>query len=269
MPTQGQADDAERTLSALGRIGLAGQTAFFAVLTALTVRVAVLGGASRQQADAHGALALVSRPTIGKVGIAVVAAGLLLFGVARIVGATRDHDASAWSRVSAALQGGFYAALTYVPVSYLAGDRSAGSQQQQHRTAAQVLGMPLGRALLVAVGIIVVAVSVAQVRIAARRDFEDGLDLARMPTPVRRVTGVAGVVGITARALVFFPIGVFLVVTAVLDRPGDAYGTDQELLSLSGHSWGVAVLAAVAAGLATFVVYSAIQTVYRDVVSAE
>ena len=56
---------AERSLSVLGRLGLAGRAAFYLILVALTVRIAMIGGASGPQADAHGALALVSRPLVG------------------------------------------------------------------------------------------------------------------------------------------------------------------------------------------------------------
>ncbi|MDA8284681.1 MAG: hypothetical protein M0Z42_15635 [Actinomycetota bacterium] len=55
----------------------------------------------------------------------------------------------------------------------------------------------------------------------------------------------SGVVGITARALVFLPIGIFLIISAVQHHSGDSYATDAELLRLSGHDWGIAVIAAV------------------------
>jgi hypothetical protein len=82
------------------------------------------------------------------------------------------------------------------------------------------------------------------------------------------VFAVAGTIGITARSLVFIPIGIFLIVAAVQFEPNHSYGTDAELLRLSGHPWGVAVLAAVSAGLAVFVVFSCIETRYRKVVFA-
>jgi hypothetical protein len=51
-------------------------------------------------------------------------------------------------------------------------------------------------------------------------------------------------------------------------NPNDAYGTDAELRRLSGDAWGVAILAAVSAGLAVFVLFSCIEIRYREVVSA-
>lgn len=259
---------AERGLSLLGRVGLAGRTGFYLILTALTVRIAMLGGRSGRQADAHGALAAVSRPMLGKVAIAAVGVGFLMFGVGRLVGAVVDDTVSTTRRVLTALQGLFYVALTYVPVSYLAGNHQTGSQQQQEQSTARVLGLPGGRVILVVVALILLAVCVQQIRGALAKDFRDGLELRNAPRPVKKVVDAAGVVGITARALVFLPIGIFLMVSAFEADPRRSYGTDGELLALSGHSWGIAVIAAVAAGLSVFVVYSALETRYRDVISA-
>ncbi|HET6964053.1 MAG TPA: DUF1206 domain-containing protein [Acidimicrobiales bacterium] len=260
---------AEKGLSFLGRAGLAGRTGFYLILTALTLRIAVLGGRSGRQADAHGALAIVSRPLIGKVAIGAVAVGFLLFGVGRLVGAVQDDSVSKVRRVLTVFQGLFYVALAYVPASFLAGNRQTGSQQEQQKTTARVLALPAGRPLLVAVGIIFIAVCAQQIRGALKHDFRDGLRLNGAPRPVRAVTNVAGVVGITARALVFLPVGIFLIVAAFQNDPAHSYGTDAELLALSGHVWGIAVLVIVAAGLATFAAFSAIETRYREVISAK
>jgi hypothetical protein len=79
---------------------------------------------------------------------------------------------------------------------------------------------------------------------------------------------VAGKVGIAARALVFFPIGIFLIVAAVQYDPDHAKGIDGELLELSGHSWGDAVILLSAAGLLVFALYSFLEARYRDVDAA-
>ena len=252
----------------MGRLGLAGRTGFYLVLTALTVRIAMLGGRSGRQADAQGALALVSRPLIGKAAIAAVAAGFLLFGIGRLVGAATDHSVSVARRALTALQGLFYVALVYAPTSFLAGNHQTGSQQQQERTTAKVLGVAGGREVLVALGVILIGVCVQQIRGALTGDFRDGLDLSGAPRVVRSVADISGVVGITARALVFLPTGIFVIIAALHANPSRSYGTDAELLALSGYPWGIAVLAAVAAGLATFVVFSAVETRYRTVISA-
>jgi hypothetical protein len=155
-----------------------------------------------------------------------------------------------------------------VPALFLAGKHQTGSQQQQQKTTARLLSLPGGRWIVVALGLIMIVVCGVQIRGALRRDFQDGLQLEGAPRLVRRLANGAGAIGITARSLVFMPIGIFLIVAAIQYNPNHSYGTDAELLRLSGHSWGVAILAAVSAGLAVFVVFSCIETRYRNVVSA-
>ncbi len=260
---------AERTLGVLGRLGLAGQTGFYAVLTALAARIAALGGrANGKQANANGALAAVCQSWLGEAAVAAVALGFVLFGVARVVGAWREEQERTRRRVLGALQGLFFVALATAPASFLAGRHQTGSQQSQVRVTAQVLSVPGGRVLLVLAGLAVLALCAVTIRMALHRDFRNGLDLQWIPRALRRVTDAAGAVGITARAVAFGPIGIFLMVAAVTANPRRSYGTDALLLHLSGHAWGMAVIAVVAAGLATSVVYSAIETRYRRVVSA-
>jgi hypothetical protein len=155
-----------------------------------------------------------------------------------------------------------------VPALFLAGKHQTGSQQQQQKTTARLLSLPGGRWIVIASGLIMIVVCGMQIRGALRRDFRDGLQLGGAPRLVRRLADGAGAIGITARSLVFMPVGIFLIVAAIQYEPNHSYGTDAELLRLSRHPWGVAVLAGMSAGLAVFVVFSYIETRDRKVVSA-
>lgn len=258
---------ARHGVSIAGRLGLAGRTGFYAILTGLAVRIALLGH-PRHQADAAGALTIVCRSVIGQVAVGAVAVGFFLFGVGRLAGAYTDRSVGWGRRGLTVAQGAFYLAMAYVPVSFLAGNHATGSQAQQKRTAGEVLRLPAGRELIFAVGLVLVAVCVLQVRGGLRQQFSEGLDLRQAPHAACVMAKAAGTVGIPARALVFVPVGVGLMVTGVKANPGKAINTDRELLDLAAHPWGLAVLAAVALGLATFTVYSAIEARYRVVVSA-
>jgi hypothetical protein len=265
---KGAAEEAEvDTLTWVGRMGLAGRTVFYLVVTILTARVAALGGGSGPQDNAHGALQIISRSLLGKIGIGVVAVGFALFGVGRLVGAFRGGDVGKLRRAQTALQGLFYCVLAYIPASFLAGNYSAGSEQQQHKTAAELLGFPGGPELLVAVGVVVLIVCGSQIRTAISRNFEDGMELQKAPGVLRWLVAVAGEVGIASRAMVFVPIGVFFMASGIDHSPKQAKGLDGELLALSGHWWGVAILALVACGLGVFVVFSGLEARYRQVVA--
>lgn len=258
-------DRARRAIRVVARGGLVARALFYVLLAGLVAAIAVTRGHSGHQANAHGALALIARNPLGLAAIVATAAGFLAFGVVRVIGAWRDRQVPTWRRLTTALQGLFYVVLAWVPLSFVLGRRQTGSEQQQHAETAMVLSWPFGREIVVAVGVIVVVVCVWQIRTAVTRGFDDGLELGGQPRWLRRLATGVGVVGIAARALVFVPVGLFLVVAAIQENPRHADGLDAELARLAQQAWGPAVLALVAAGLIVFAAYSAIEARFRDV----
>jgi hypothetical protein len=256
---------AEKVARVLARSGLVARSLFYVVLAALVVAIAVTHGHTGRQANAHGALSLIAATPLGLAAIVATAAGFLAFGVVRVVAAVRDRSVPRWRRATTALQGQFYVVLAWVPLSFAFGRRQTGSEQQQHAETATVMSWPLGRELVAAVGVVVVVVCAWQIRTALTRGFDDGLEVPPRPTWLQRATTVVGVVGIAARALVFVPVGVFLIVAAVQENPRHADGLDAELARLAREAWGPALLALVALGLLVFAAYSALEARYRDV----
>ncbi len=260
------ADDSRRVahdaVSGFARLGLVARAVFYLILAYLVCELAVGGGGGRQ-ANAHGALSAVASTWIGKVAIGATALGFAVFGVSRVVGAVRDGSVGTWRRTTTLLQGVFYVAMAWVPLSFLLGNRSAGSEQQQHKETAGLLHLPGGREIVVAIGVVVIVVCSFQIRTALSRGFEDGIDVSGAPRAVRTLLGVAGTVGIAARAIVFLPVGAFFIVAAVQADPRHAAGLDRELADLARHPWGPAVLAMVALGLVIFAVYTLIEARYR------
>lgn len=266
--TAGVNDRAEQAARGVARLGLAARTAFYLLLTGLVVEVAVERGRGGRQANAHGALSLVASNPVGEAAVVATAVGFFVFGVLRVVGAARDADAQWWQRLTTGLQGLFYVALAWLPLQFVLGRRQVGSEQSQHDETAKVLGWPLGRELVAAVGVVVICVCCWQIRTALTRSFDEGLDLSGQPGWVRRMVAVGGAVGIAARALVFVPIGVFLVVAAVQSDPRRADGLDAALARVAHHAWGPAVLGVVALGLLVFAFYSGVETRFRDLEAA-
>jgi hypothetical protein len=163
------------------------------------------------------------------------------------------------------LQGLFYFALAWVPLTYALGNHSAGKEAQQHQTVADLLHLPGGRFIVFALGLVVCGVGAYQVKTGVDRDYLEDMAIDDAPPRVRRLVLASGAVGIPARALVFLPLGVFFMIAAVQGDPSRADGLDHELTSLSGSAWGEAVMALCVLGLLGFVVYSALETRYRVV----
>jgi hypothetical protein len=257
---------ASRTARVVARGGLVARSGFYLLLAYLVARVAIDGGSSGRQTNANGALTVIAKDPFGMAAIAASAVGFLLFGVVRIAGAVRDREAKRSQRLLTLAQGAFYIGLTWVPLSFVLGSRGTGSEQAQHSETAKALSWPGGRILVIAVGVVVIGVCVYQVRTALRQDFTDGLDLRSAPRWVCRMVEVAGTVGIVARALVFVPVGGFLIAAALLEDPRHAEGLDAELATLARHSWwGPAILGVVASGLVIFAAYSLLEARYRRV----
>jgi uncharacterized protein DUF1206 len=256
--------DRSRIAEAVARAGLAARAVFYLLLAYLAIRIALLPDSASGAANAHGALATVAGTVIGRIAIAVAAAGFAGFALARLSAAVREPDCSRWQRLQTAVQGVFYLGVAYVPLSFLFGNHAAGSERQQQQRTAELLGIPGGQILVVAIGVVVVGICVWQIRSALLDDHRADLDLSGTSAAIKRAVQVIGAIGILARALVFLPIGGFLIAAAVQYDPHEANGLDGELLALSGHAWGVALILLAAAGLLVFAGFAALEAGYRD-----
>ena len=264
-----QAVGRRRSARVAARAGLAARTGFYLLLAGLVARTAFDRGTGGRQTNANGAMSVIAETVLGKVALGAAALGFVAFGVVRVAGAVRDGKAEWWRRVAVGLQGLFYVGLAWAPLSFLFGNRQTGSEQAQKQQTASALSWPLGRELVVIVGLVVIGVFAFQIRTALTDDYKDGLDLRQAPRAVRRLVDVVGTVGLVARAVVFLPIGVFLIVAAVKADPQHSKGLDAELAMLARQSWwGPALLWVVAVGLVVFAVYSGLEARYRKVARA-
>jgi len=209
-----QAVGRRRSAQLVSRAGLVARTGFYLLLAGLVARTAFDRGAGGKQTNANGAMSVIASTVLGEVALAAAALGFFAFGVVRIAGGARDRKAEWWRRLAVGLQGLFYLGLAWAPLSFLLGNRQTGSEQAQKQETASVLGWPMGRELVVIVGLVVIGVFAFQIRSALTDEYEEGLDLRRAPRWVCRLVDVVGTVGLVARAVVFLPIGVFLIVAA-------------------------------------------------------
>lgn len=258
----------ENAAQRLARFGLVARSVFYCMLVYLVIQLAV-DGAGGRQANANGALSAITSTPGGLAAVAATAAGFLAFGLTRVWGAWRDKRPSSWRRLTTLLQGVFYVVLTWVPLSYAWGKHSTGSEQQQHKTASGILHLPGGSVLLFGLGLIVIGVCVNQIWTGVDQDYRDGMDTDKSPRWVTALVGWSGTIGIPARAIVFLPVGIFFLISAVQADPRHADGLDRELAALAQHAWGMALLALVALGLAVFALYSFLEARYRTVAKGQ
>jgi hypothetical protein len=269
--TAGRAAASVRDSEAVGwwaRGGLFARGVFYVLLAYIAARIAATGPDHDHQANANGALHIVSGSTFGVVLLAAAAFGFFAFAVTRWAAVARDDSFSLFRRATTAGQGLFYAGIGGFLIEYLVGSHNEGSKQSHVSTTAHIMRIPGGRVILVGIGLVIVGVSLWQIRIAASDDYKDGMDVERMNRFTRPVVEVSGTAGIAARAATFIPVGCFLAAAAVTADPSKALGLDRTLLLLSGHWYGTFAIAAVAAGFVVFAVYSFLEGWYKDIEAA-
>jgi hypothetical protein len=272
-PRQASPDRAEVSRQAgewrtrAGRIGYAGKGGIYALVGVLAILVAV--GDRRRPDDQQGALAAIAGEGIGTVVVVLLAIGLGAYAlyhlIAAIVGPRHEEGAShTLERIASAVRAVIYGGLAALAVRILLGSGESGSGGADSLTA-ELLDQPLGVALVIGAGTVIIGVAGYQGYQAFTRGFRDDLELGRMSASERRAADLAGVAGHAARAVVFLLIGGFLVKSGVEHDPDEAIGLDGALQEVSEATLGPLLLGIVAAGLFVYGGYCLIEARYRKV----
>ncbi len=259
-------------LEPAARAGLAARAALYGIIGALAFALAV--GAGGDTTDQKGALATLADETGGAVLIGLLAAGLLGYGVWRLVqaifdtGREGDDAMGVVTRIGYAASGAIHLTLFAFAVQLLAGSGSSSGSgsgssgsQQARETTAGVLGWPGGRALVVIAALVIIGVGVYNAYEGAAKKFMDDL---RVSGRARTVVERLGMVGYIARGAVFVLIGIFLMKAAVEFDPSEAVGLDGALARLADQPYGHVLLGLTAVGLLAFAAYSAADARYHD-----
>lgn len=245
------------SLTAAGRAGFVARGVVYVLIGALALRIAL--GSGDEEADRQGALAQVREQPFGEVMLWALVVGfgcMALWRGARAVGRRGPHRKAP----SRALDGGravFYGVVCWATATYAAGggQGSSGDAKSQDWTKT-ALELPYGRYLVGAAGCVLIGVGVVLAVRAMMRRFLKQLDLGSLKGRKRQVVTTLGVTGGVARGAVFAAAGIFIVTAAVQFDPDEAKGVDATLRSFSHTPAGPWLLAAVAAGLILFGVFS-------------
>lgn len=272
LPSPGEvrstAERAERSpaVEGLARVGLAARTLVWFVLGGLVLQL-VLGG-GRGQADQSGAFEAVAGTAWGGLLLAVLALGLLVWALYRLlcaaVGSRDEQGARRWgARAKAGGEALLYLVATFSAVRVLVGGRSDSEEEADSLTAA-VMGVTGGRTLVGLAGVTTVVVGALLAWRALQRKHADRLEHYRVPSRLRRPAVAVGVVGLVGRAAVVALIGVFLVSAAVRFDPEEAKGLDGALRTLAEQQYGPVLLALTALGILGYALWSLVETLWRD-----
>jgi hypothetical protein len=255
----------------LARFGLVAKGLSYGLVGALALKLAIGDGGTAT--SRQGALQQLAQHSFGKVVLILLAFGFAAYAVWRFVQAyaerpdAEDGAVKVWVKRAGYIGRGLvYAALTYSTVKIVTGSGQGQSQNAKAKhSAGMVLSWPAGRLIVVAAGLVLVAVALWNLYRGLARKFEDKWRVAHLTPAVRRWGARAGVVGHVARFVVFALIGVFAIKAAIDYKPKDAIGLDGALQKLAHASYGPWLLGLTAAGLFAYGVYCLVDARLRDV----
>jgi hypothetical protein len=256
------------TAHGLARMGLVARAGFYLVLGYLTLRLVIVPGRHHSPDDAQGVMNQIAGSPAGEVALTLASVGFLAFALVRLATAWHDRGGNWVHRACSAGQGLTYVVMATVPASFLLGNHDAGSEMQEHKTTRYLLHLPVGQFLVAVLGLGLLASCCWQIRSVLQPDYARGLDLRTAPRWVRSRLRSIAVIGIIARALVFVPIAVLLILAAVTNEASWQTGLNDELETLSDSLWGSCLLVLVSLSFGVFALYSCLESRYKTMQSS-
>ncbi|MDQ2755756.1 MAG: DUF1206 domain-containing protein [Actinomycetota bacterium] len=215
------------------------------------------GGRGRS-ADQSGALQTLAGTTVGRATLWVAVVGFALLGVWQVTEVFTTRKAS--ERLKAAAKAVTYAVLAFSALGYAKGAGGSSSSQQTVDVTAKLMGQPMGRLLVAAVGLVVVGVGVFHVVKGWRKTF-----LADLESHPGELAEAFGRYGYVAKGVALGLVGVLFVVAAARSQPDQAKGLDGALHTVLQAPYGAVLLVVVSLGFAAYGLYSFFRARHADV----
>ncbi|GLW34779.1 DUF1206 domain-containing protein [Actinoplanes regularis] len=256
-----------KLLEYLARGGFVGYGVIHLLFAWIALEVAL--GGSRQESDQSGALRELVGHSYGRTLLAAIAIGLVAMAIwqllVAIVGQRGERNRGAIAeRVISAVRAVLYVYLAWLAVKVIRGGNASMADNSENRSAGLMQDSG-GRFLVALVGVVIVGVGVGIFVYGLKRKFAEHLRVERMPAAGRQPILRLGMAGYMAKGVAYAIAGVLFVAAAVTYDPDKARGLDAALKTLAGYSWGVWLLALIAAGIAAFGVYCLAQAKYRKI----
>lgn len=252
----------------LARTGYITKGIIYLIMGALAGRVAV--AARGRPRDPSGVLTELARQPWGRIALAVLTVGLVLYGLWNVVQAivdTQGEDrglARVTERIAYATLGATYLGLAISAVRLIGGERRAATSDDSARTLTVILfGHIWGVALVAVAALVLLGIAVFFVNQTVRAPFRNTFDHAAY----RHIPGwivALGRVGFASLAVIDGTIGVLLLNAVWWHNARDAKGLNGALSALLALPHGSAILGAVAAGLVAYGMFSFVEARYRN-----
>jgi hypothetical protein len=250
---------------AVARIGLVARGVIYILIGWLAIELAI--GHSSQRPSQEGALQLLAGKSYGLITLWLLGigfAGYALWRLSEAAFGVTGEKPGAGPRLKSLVRAIVYGFLSALTFQVIAGSASNESRKQQDLTAS-VMHHTGGQWLVGIVGLAIVIVGLTLVIEGIRRTFMKHLRSGEMSPQTRKIVEKLGMIGTTARGVVFAIVGALIVDAAVTFSPKKSGGLDKALLTLRHQVFGEFLLVIVALGLIIFGIYGLCEARWRRV----
>ncbi|MFI0468979.1 DUF1206 domain-containing protein [Saccharopolyspora sp. 5N102] len=243
----------------MGVLGWACYGFIHIVIAWLAVEVAL--GDQHEEPAPQGAIGKIAQQPVGFLLLAVLAVGLIAFGISQLIMAAIGFGwvpgrATRAARKSGALGRAVLAlGLGALAARQSIGGRPGMSSAQQQRLTADLLVLPAGRLAVGLVAVAVLVIAIATIRRGVIRSFEEDLDLRPLSEGARAWVKRCGVIGWVAKGVAYACIAILFAAAAASSDPRQSGGLDLALRLLAGYSVGKVALGLIAFGFVAFGVF--------------
>ena len=255
----------------LARFGFYTKGFLFLVIGILAILVAT-GQTSGGLADPTGALTMVAQAPFGKALLIIFIVGAIGHGVWNILRGAADVDNAGkdWRGIVRRVIGGgvglFYLFLAWTAWEIVLTTQVAVQNGTIQKTLTAIfLALPLGVIFVFLLGLVVIGAGVHECYSGVTGKFKENFRVYEIEGNGRRIITILGVLGFTARAVIFGLMGYFFIIAAIQFNPNEAIGIDGALLTLAQTYYGKALLFIAATGLIAHGILSLYEAHYRRI----
>lgn len=252
----------------LGRLGWVAKGAVYGLLGVLTLPIAFSGGGGGDQASRSGAIAELAEKSYGTVLLWVLAVGLVLYALWRLVTAflPSDNDADTLAHRAAYLGSAVaYSFLAWTAIDYATGGGSSsgggsgsGSGGMLEDISRTLMESTIGRWALGLGALVGLGVAGYFVYKAWDKRFMDEFDMSGASSNERDLIEKTGMAGWIGRAITTALLAGFVLLAAVNANPDEAKGLDAALRDVADNWWGSALVLIAGIGLICYGVFAAV-----------